>query len=404
MKLTLYFNDYKTAFTVLKQCIDEFNQQYCLQENQAKKPLKSNVRGTAEAMLRLYLKELLNTKPIESLKELPGFRTYTSSLAKERGCTDRTIQNHRKLLEEAEIIIKQENHGGNGIHIWFNERIIIRTVQNLAQEPVDNSSPKSSSSLQKGKETKNFHPLPQDLQDLKNKDNIEGVDKCKSKNKLELFQDLLSRTRKSDVPPNKIKSSDNNDLQEAKKFFTEHFWRYANGILYPELQCSSEKSQEILNLIWRDVFYGWKEVTSREQLTAIYKLCQKRVDMASKWLMKNTAFTLPPPQVYFSKKNTSGGSFYKTLAWVQSQERKKVLNQIKSEARQHIKGKGKYRGKTSTELFTIHQQRILQYNDEPLQTSFHQMVSGNPSFYTQLHKPHYKFEIKKSTPFSQSKL
>ena len=78
-------------------------------------------------MLGIYLEQLKSIDQVSRIQfnELPGLRTFTPSLAKYCGCTERTIQNHRKKLLNTGILATEEKHGGNGLRIWFSPQIIL---------------------------------------------------------------------------------------------------------------------------------------------------------------------------------------------------------------------------------------------------------------------------------------
>ena len=119
--------DFHMVFTKTKEFIDTYNKGQC----KITSKLNANHRATAELIVRLYLKQL-NSRP-HSIQEgeTIGFKTYNSSLASCKGCTKRTIINHKERLKQSGFIIKEEHQGANGIELWINPDILFHGQKNV---------------------------------------------------------------------------------------------------------------------------------------------------------------------------------------------------------------------------------------------------------------------------------
>ena len=117
----LYF-DFSETFTRTKDFIDQYN----TTQSKLTDKLNANHRATAELIVRLYLKQLNKATGIDKIdpQNLPGFRTYNTSLATCKGCTKRTILNHKERLRKAGFIVEEQHRGAEGIELWINNTIL----------------------------------------------------------------------------------------------------------------------------------------------------------------------------------------------------------------------------------------------------------------------------------------
>jgi hypothetical protein len=184
--------DFHMVFTKTKDFIDTYNESQC----KITSKLNANHRATAELIIRLYLKQV-NSRP-NSIPEgnIIGFRTYNSSLASCKGCTKRTIINHKERLKQSGFIVKEEHQGANGIELWINPDILFHGQKNVVslRENYLKIFPGKPVSLPKGK---NFHPLVHEPHEHDNNnstvDNEKGV-------RPKAHGDGLSRQKGRDEP------------------------------------------------------------------------------------------------------------------------------------------------------------------------------------------------------------
>jgi hypothetical protein len=110
--------EFSTVFANAKAYLDEYNSR----QSRLTDRLSNSHRGTVFSIVRLYLKQLKKVSLIQPLLpyQLPAFRTFNTSLAKEQDCTVRTIINHKERLKKGGIITREERRGTGGIELWIS--------------------------------------------------------------------------------------------------------------------------------------------------------------------------------------------------------------------------------------------------------------------------------------------
>ncbi|WP_299221321.1 hypothetical protein [uncultured Aquimarina sp.] len=394
----VYF-DFSKLFTATKTFIDTHNQNH----HQLTERLNANHRATAELITRLYAKQLNQAITLgeDITKDLPGFKTFNPSLASCKGCTVRTIINHKERLKAAGFIIKETHRGKSGIELWINPTIFKAKKSSTILNNIQ-------SDIQIIKEVydlkvKNLHPLVHEQQELKN--NNSTVDKLVTEKegvRLTAHKEIdNSVTGTSQEQHKNIRESRNSASKKQKKMATStnakevdsafllqlvrDFWNYAKVLLYPNIKLSQPEETEILNCIWASVYRKFKITGSKKDWEGYQEILFKRIDMVSRWLDRNPNRWVPPPHLYFNPENKRNG-FNKTYEWFLKQEllKKEIRNQIliqktASEWKDHKKGIGKHKNKTRLQLFRIQQQRLSQYKDDRLlqlyEKSLHKVVN-----------------------------
>ncbi len=378
------YYDFSTVFQRTKSFIDSHNEKH----TNLKERLNANHRATAELITRLYAKQLNKAITLgDTLEELPGFKTYNPSLASCKGCTVRTIINHKERLKAAGFIIKEIHRGKSGIEIWINPAIF--HTQQLSTTHNEISSDISQIICDFDQRVKNLHPLVHEQQEQKN--NNSNVDKLITPEEgvrlsahnpnitsvTGTLQEQDMNTRKSRNPaPDVQKRNGQLDAQGVGSAFllqlVRDFWKYVQITLYPDILLSEPEETEILNLIWASVYRKFKIKGSKKDWIGYQEILYKRVDMVSRWLDRNPNRWVAPPHLYFHPENKRNG-FDKTYQWFLKQEilKKEIRNQIliqkaATEWKAHKKGEGKYRYKTRLQLFRIQQQCLSQYHDQRL--------------------------------------
>lgn len=374
----IYF-DFTTVFSNTKMYIDSYN----ARQNKLTDKLNANHRATAEWIVRLYVKQLNRIAQIEELTadNLPGFCTYNTSLAGCKGCTQRTIINHRERLKQAKVIIREERKGAGGVEMWINPQIIrtslfslkVKKIHTLVHElqeqkninsSVDKSgvrpahshglsagTPSTASPADKATGTQEHHKNTEENVALAFKD-----EQCSAKN-----QEQVS--------------------DEAGRIFllslVRQFWEYARKVLYPGIILSDPEEREILNLIWASVYGKFRLKATEAELLDYHESAITRVDIVARWLSRNGLHWIPKPHLYFHPNNDRNG-FKKTWQWYVKQQILKLevrnqllIQQIKAEWQQHRAGRGRFKQKTRLQLFRVQQKRLSQYRDESLMQAFH---------------------------------
>ena len=395
-----YHFNFHAVFIRTKEFIDQYNdRQVALTDK-----INANHRATAELIVRLYLKQLNHQSRVlkEDTEQLPGFKTHNESLAKCKGCTKRTIVNHRERLIRSGFIVREEHRGSQGVEIWINPEVLgmAKRATNLVDGVMRIGNVDSFFS----EKEKNFHPLVHELQE---QDNINS--KVNNKEVPSGHRSGLPETN----PPPAFSGEASGTLQEPDKNTQENvasasqkqlsaseqeqkdaesrqtgaerifllslirqFWDYVQRMLYPDLILSEPEEREVLNLIWESVYGKLQANGTQQEWLQYQETLLKRVDMVARWLTRSSGRWIPKPHLYFHPHNERN-SFAKTWQWYLKQETLKIevrnqllLQQVKAEWYQHDAGKGRFRQKTRLQLFRIQQQRLAQYRDESLMEAY----------------------------------
>ena len=417
----LYF-DFSETFSRTKNFIDQYN----ASQSKLTDKLNANHRATAELIVRLYLKQLNKASLVDKIdpQNLPGFRTFNTSLATCKGCTKRTILNHKERLRKAGFIVEEQHRGAEGVELWINNDILGKA---------ELSTEKGEGLLKTGHlptlflpEAKNFHPLVHEqhehnninsnvdkLTDPKTVKEISGVRSaahscglpaaCPSSppNTGEAAGTYDKNTEKNAVPALKQKKSSEKNLEQLpgkkeelapeKKYeqisggagrifllsLVMKFWEYAKTMLYPDITLSDPEEREILNLIWESVYGKFRLKASEKEWLKFHESAITRVDMVAKWLIRKSIHWIPMPHLYFHPHNDRNG-FKKTWEWYLRQETLKLeirnqlaLQQAKHELSLHNQGKGRFKNKSRIQLFRIHEKRLRQYKDQALLDAYY---------------------------------
>ena len=389
--------DFSTVFGNTKKYIDSYN----TRQTQLTDKLNANHRATAEMIIRLYLKQLNQARSLEFLnsEDLPGFTTFNSSLAKCKGCTNRTIINHKERLKGAGFIVKEEHRGAGGVELWVNPEVL--GIINLPTCAADKVTEIKDTSSLFYPEVKNFHPLVHELQEQKNINSSVDKGGVRPAHSHGLSAGTPSTASPADkatgtqehhknMGKNVASASDKEQSStkkqeqvsgEAGRIFSLslvcQFWEYARKVLYPGIILSDPEEREILNLIWASVYGKFRLKATEAELLDYHESAITRVDIVARWLSRNGLHWIPPPHLYFHPNNDRNG-FKKTWQWYVKQQILKLevrnqllIQQIKAEWQQHQAGRGRFKQKTRLQLFRVQQKRLSQYRDESLMQAFH---------------------------------
>ena len=410
-KPRLHF-DFGSIFQRTKHYVDHYN----ARQSKLTDKLNASHRATAELIMRLYTKQLNQAAQLQELNmhRLPGFRTFNASLAACKGCTKRTIANHKERLKQSGFIVREEHRGSQGIELWINPEIFGEPM--LFTVPVEGVTKISAvASLFYGDE-KNFHPLVHEQQEQNN--NNSKVDKLTADKQEEKsgvpcgqrsgLSEAEAPPIPSDEPARTEQEPDMNtgkdvpsapkrqepvteklgiaDQQELVTAGAEHisllhlvreFWQYTHRVLYPDLLLSDPEEREILNHIWVSVYKKFRVQSTQKEWNEYQNTLYRRVEMVRRWLNRSPNHWIPKPHLYFHPHNTKNG-FDKTWQWYVKQEtlKREVRNQLliqqtQHEWKLHDQGKGKHKYKTRLQLFRIQQKRLSQYRDESLMQVYH---------------------------------
>jgi hypothetical protein len=399
--------DFATVFCNTKMFIDSYN----ARQTQLTKKLNANHRATAELIVRLYLKQLNQAGNLRQIEQnnLPGFNTYNGSLAKCKGCTNRTIMNHKRRLKQSGFITTEKSRGKGGLEIQICPTVL--GIGKLSTNLGDNVVKIEDIASVFFDKVKNFHPLVHEPQEqLNNNSNVDNIgvpdghgyglslpsahtnprDKA-----TRTGHEQNKNTEKNANPVYKRQESVSKRLEAEKQeqqagagrifllSLIRQFYHYAIKVLYPQLILSEPEEREILNLIWKSVYGELRWQASERDWLKFQDICYNRVNMVARWLARSSDRWLPKPHIYFHP-NNERNSFKATMGWHMKQETLKVeirnqllLQQINAEWQQHGQCKGRFKEKTRLQLFRIQQKRLAHYRDESLQSAFQECLQQN---------------------------
>ncbi|MGV3588571.1 MAG: hypothetical protein ACO1OF_16315 [Adhaeribacter sp.] len=339
------------------------------------KKIKLSVLDTGAHLIRLYVvlySQILANPFLRNNyqgEEYPGLFCNSVTLAKERGCSDRTIRNHiEKLMDPAiGLITKKVFHGTRkDYEIYINPRFLFPHLQaeflpwlekRKKYEKAPAATPNGS-----------FFPLNSVLEPSSNNlvTDISHVEKCgmsvlpagenppttgtqfywnpgphprhpeeaepglQGANELQGVELRTPGGRAAAAP---VKAPQK--LKEAHLQYIESFWLYAKALLYRGQEFTETQTREAKNAIYRGVYGRFSANWSEKKWDEYQKRLFIRVDLAARYLRENPDFFIPKPYAvaikgkgYFDKENQTG--FIRTHAWLLKHEQK--AKELKAEA------------------------------------------------------------------------
>ncbi|GAA4275973.1 hypothetical protein [Aquimarina mytili] len=332
--------DFGKLFKTTKSYIDNYNKN----NFELKSRINANHRATAELITRLYAKQL--NKAIsrgDSFEDgFPGFKTYNPSLASCKGCTVRTIINHKERLKAAGFIIKEVHHGKTGIELWINPLIFDERV-------------------------KKIHPLVQEHQEQKNNNsdvncliNVTGTLQEHHKNTEESWISNFDNAKANELEPAFLQGLVNN------------FWNYARSKLFPDDIFSKEEELKVLENITTTIYRNFEVKGSYKDWKDYQDGLYERVEMVKRWLDRNPYRWIPSAHLYFHPHNKRN-NFKSTYQWFLKQQNLKrnirnriLIQKAEKEWLDHDKGEGKHKDKSRLQLFRLQLKHLESYRDKTL--------------------------------------
>lgn len=306
----LYF-DFSETFSRTKNFIDQYN----TTQSKLTDKLNANHRATAELIVRLYLKQLNKASGIDKTdpQNLPGFRTYNTSLATCKGCTKRTILNHKDRLRKAGFIVEDQHRGAEGVELWINNAILGKAE--LSTDKGEGLLKISHLPTLFLPEAKKIHPLVHEQHEHNNiNSNVDKLTDPKTAKSgvrssahhhglpaatpssppntgeaTGTIQEPYKNMEKNATPALKQKKSSeknlepvlakNRELDLEKKHeqisgwagrlfllsLVRQFWKYAKVLLYPDIILSDPEEREVLNMIWESVYGKFRLKASEKE-------------------------------------------------------------------------------------------------------------------------------------------
>ena len=394
--------EFSTVFANVKAYLDDYN---ACQPKLADRLCNSH-RATVFSIVRLYLKQLKKISQIQSVspEKLPAFRTFNTSLAKELGCTARTIINHKERLKKAGIITLEERRGAGGLELWIKPELL------FGGELCDKKSkiiPSISDIFYAN--AKNLHPLVHEPQEQENINSTVGKSKSPdiTSQKEKGVRLLADESGEQSIPTGTLQEHHKNmgenetssaskqaisalpmqkheqkNGAEAERIFllslVRQFWQHARSTLYPGIILSDPENKEVLNQIWESVYGKFRAGSSQSQWITYHKTALARVDMVKRWLDRDVNHWIPQkPHFYFNPQNYKNG-FLKTWEWYARQETLKIevrnqleLEKVKKEIQAHNEAKGRFKNHSRLQLYRIHEKRLSTFKDESLMQAYY---------------------------------
>ncbi|MBL6445737.1 hypothetical protein JMN32_05415 [Fulvivirga sp. 29W222] len=418
-ELPLTFNFSKT-FEALKTFIDGYNKEH----PGLKEKINASHRATAELIIRLYLKQLNKLTAITeySLVNMPSFRTYMSSLAACKGCTVRTLYNHKERLIKAGFIKEIKRHAGDGIEVWVNPEVMWKgayKVQKLEEggtslTPVYNHIEANRKKIQglvhELQEHNNINSNVYSEKGVRHEpdkcvlphgeDETGAFDKSTRKNAADLNEREAKEALATVLNAHILKKDETNPSPEPEKMPQPHpkqekqeqqaggaarifhiklvrnFWQYAKNALYPDKTFKDYEEKSILNSIWTSVYRGFKADYTERQWENYHESCLTRIRMVCDYLKRSPDRWIAPADLYFCPYNVKNG-FKKTWKWYLKQETLKLqvrneieLQKMKRQLEDHQRGKGRHKHLSRYELFNKHRKHLERLNDDMITRAY----------------------------------
>ncbi len=238
---------------------------------------------------------------------------------------------HISSPEARESNIIYTNSGVNSVDLWVSPNF----RPNLPQNPlasVDNSGENKRTTQEDTTAETNLEAQTQDRRNTGGA--AGGFDRTPYRTAGQRAKEALgiNDTTTEDGPhSSELRTATGAAIAEhnRKKAFCENFWQYARPMLYPELYPSEKYEKQILNLIWKDVFGSFNNLTEG-QVASLYTSRMAQVDIAVAYAKKHDWSSFLPPPLFFSreqfkseKANNKRGSFFWTAEWVDKQNERR---------------------------------------------------------------------------------
>ena len=375
--------EYVRTFKNLKVFIDRYNQ-----SAPGNNRIHGNMRASAELILRLYIRQL-QAAHIRPGNRLPPFTSFNESLAKTKGCTKRTIINHRHRLSEVGLFTEDVNKGSHGICISFTPEILAIH----SSTPADNSSTHRKETSLFSSRVKKSHPLVHEhIFNIINS----NVDKLITSSTASIPKKLPMNT-KENVASAGIGSSEKESDTRSPIFYSslvKETWQTAKSMLYPFETFTTPQEEYIKKFLRWALYRNFNQQGSLTEWLDYHKTVLDRIKMVRKWLTKSPTHWIPPPIIYFNPRNKKDG-FTNTWGWsikkmilkleLQNEELKQQLARSRAKPgsmnraalyRLKVYQKNKVRLKNlSTDELVIHHRKSQQTNHR-LRVLFEQISSS----------------------------
>ena len=309
-------------FSATLKALTRFTQRYNETCQCRRDRITSSAKGVADRMITLYLGQINGRLINLATDMIPGFHTFNPSLAKDRGCTQRTIINIRQRLVKGGVIKKELLNGNDGIYIWFADEIfqdnrlytfMVERDLKLERGMKNLHASQNVHSLFLPPTRKNFHPLVSNHELINNN---RDVDKWISPLEAEEKQENSAAGEKEK------KAHPASTHSPPLLGMIERFWLRARIKLYPHEQFDPERTRHILNLIWESVYEKLLTDRTNKEWEEFHKIALRRIGMVYRWLHRRPNHWIPIPEIYFDPLNDKNG-FNNTWEWYLRSSRKK---------------------------------------------------------------------------------
>lgn len=387
IRYTSHF-DFHNVFTSTKKFIDDYNKR----QDKIVTKLNSNHRATAEYIVRLYLKQLNKTSEHFDLHAngIPGFKTFNSSLAKLKGCTSRTVINHRERLRQAGFIVEEVHLGAQGIELFINPQVLLagEKVSSELKNGFLRILPLTLSNV----EVKNFHPLVHEHQEQNNNNSIVDSELGVRQKAHQSGQDKSMPTgtpqeqnKNTKKDAGSVSYTSSKEVKEMGRIFlinfVSDFWEFARKILFPQLILSEHEERDIKNMIWASVYNRFEPGLSAKDWVKYQEQALERIVIVKKWLDRSPHHWIPPAHIYFNPNNQKNG-FQRTIQWLVKRDilklelqKQLVFQKIQHEQKLHSQGKGRQKALSRLQLYRMHEQRLQRINDPVILQAYYKQIS-----------------------------
>ncbi|GAB3911498.1 hypothetical protein GCM10028803_53090 [Larkinella knui] len=130
-------------------------------------------------------------------------------------------------------------------------------------------------------------------------------------------------------PPQPVAAPFQSSLRDFYKELVVAFWDQVQPQLWPDDLIGDRHSNQILNILWRDVFGSFASDPTEKAATELYLTRLKQIEKALAHARRHRWTSFMPPKLYFSlehykaqKQSGQKGSFWFTYEWLQDDVQK----------------------------------------------------------------------------------
>ncbi len=419
-------------------------------QTSCKYKIRNGVKNTLLAIMNEYIKEFRKVEKagfMADSDQLPSLHTNRYALAALTSSGKRTIYDHIMLLIETGFLAKETHGWQRNFEVWINPWILFG--DNFSRPAIIDHYYQLDQKNASGDPHKRQSSPPKSILETSNNCLIGGVDLSKTsvvdekrstptnpRSFKDIADNILERAgeRTTVNAPETLESAPggggqggqhtplrvedkggqragngldvtnqkpagsvpttpkNPALREYQKNRVLSFWQLAKEKLWFDNTFSADHTSNILNLIWRDVFWGWDGATTIESCSSLYMSRIQQLEKAERYIRKQKWTSVIPPLKYFSLRfhkeqlaKGEKGNFHFTTAWQladeQAREKLQQDNLLHKAVRSVLdgitpKGKKGAASMSKLQLYQYWQEKLHRQSTPETVVRFNQQVAS----------------------------